>query len=237
TGTLYDQRGVPLWGASAAAQPEAMNVATTSGDGQFTLGLAVGGTYALLASHPVLDSLPPMKNISVNGDVGGVELYLPPATNLIQNGDFESSGGWQMSGAAPIGGKGHTGDYALAMGEQSPLSPGPWTASQTVSVPRNATYVTLDWCYRVEGDSAKQDEFLVTVHGASADQSRVLDLGAGGWTHDWMDLAGFAGQDVVVTFRLSHQAEDVPLTVLLDDVGLGTGRLAVVHLPLVARSR
>jgi hypothetical protein len=245
SGTVCDQRGRPVVGASVTAQPQALNQSTTTSDGQFALGLMAAGLYDLAASHPQYGSLPPMKDISVNGSVEGVDLYLPPATNSLQNGDFEAQGGWQMGGVVPpsaVPGTGHTGDFALQVGDlpgqPAPPAPWNWTASQTVSVPERGNEITLDWCYRVEGNVASHDQLLVTVHSASSEFSYPLDLGARDWTHEWIDVGAFAGEEVVVSFALTRQPDDAPLTIWLDEVGLGAHMTTTrVFLPLVLRLR
>jgi hypothetical protein len=245
SGTVYDERGTPLTGAKVVAQPDGLNVASTSGDGQFLVGLPGGGTYNVIASQSLHGVLPPMKGIAIKSDEDGLDLYLPAATNLIRNGDFESSDGWQMNADGlvppePILGMGHTGDYALQIGDlpkgQTPSTTWTWTARQTVSIPQGAIAETLDWCYRVEGDAASGDEFVVTVQGASSEVSKPFSLQAVDWTHEWIDVTGFAGQEVVVSFRLSREPDDAPLTVWLDEVGVGSSA-SVIYLPQVFRSQ
>jgi hypothetical protein len=242
SGTVYDERGTPLAGAKVVAQPAALNAVRTSGDGQFFLGLPAGGTYDLIASEPSRGTLPPMKGIAVNSDEDGLDFYLPPAANLIQNGDFEYSGGWLVDGVVPpelTEGVGHTGDYGLETGglpdQQTVSEPWIWTASQTVAVPANAIEETLAWMYRVDGEPGSHDQFVVTVQGTASEVSHSFSLDARYWTHEWIDITGFAGQEVVVTFALSRAPDQVPLGVLLDEVGLGSST-STLFLPLIVRS-
>ena len=119
SGTVYNQRERPVAGAALSTQPAALNQASSEADGSYLLGMPSDGTYDLTVSHPRFGELPPMKGITVTADLGGLDLYLPPASNRIVNGDFEETGGWQVAGPelpAPVQGKGHTGDFALRMG-------------------------------------------------------------------------------------------------------------------------
>jgi hypothetical protein len=243
SGAVYDQRGRPVGGASVVAQPKAINDPTTNSSGQFVLGLATEGVYDVTAAHASYGPLPPMKAISVFDHVVGQDFYLPPAVNLIQNGDFESPDGWDMGGVATpqaVQEMGHTGDYALQLGglldQGEPPPVWTWAISQTVVMPEKAQEATLDWLYRVEGDSTSGDKLLLTVRGPSSEISRSLALDAGAWTHDWMDVTGFANQEVVVSFVLSREANDDLLTIWLDEVGMGAKTATRVFLPMVIRS-
>jgi hypothetical protein len=242
-GKVYDQRGRPIERASVSAQPEAMNVSTTGSDGQFALGLATEGTYDVTAYHPRYSSLPPMKGIAVYGDIGGVDFYLPPASNLIENGDFESSGGWEMGGVVPptrVQEAGHTGDFALQIGaltdQADPSTAWTWAISQSITIPQMSEEATLDWFYRVEGDAKSGASLLVTVRSASSEISRPIALDVDGWTHDWIDVTGLAGEQVVVSFTMQRKAEDAPVTAWLDEIGLGAATNTTAFLPLVQRS-
>ncbi|MCL7455440.1 MAG: carboxypeptidase-like regulatory domain-containing protein, partial [Anaerolineae bacterium] len=241
-GTVYDQRGRPVARALVAAQPAAINQAIADSAGQFTLGLIEDGTYEISAAHPFYDALPPMKGLRVEADVEGVELYLPPRENLIQNGDFELAGYWQAAGVVPptpVQGMGHTGDFALGLGQlpDEPTTPLPWTwtIEQTISVPDTAQEVTLDWMYRVEGDPRSGDELLVTVRGLS-EMTQSLSLSNAEWAHEWIDVTGFVGQQVTVGFALRRQSDGNPLTVWLDEVGVGAKTPSYRFLPLIRHS-
>lgn len=241
SGTVYSQRDRPVMGATVVAQPAALNQARTGIAGQYTLGLADGGIYDATASHPFYATLPPLKGLSVYSDLDGIDLYLPPADNRIENGDFESAGSWEPEGVVtpvPVQGTGHTGEYALQLGElpDEPSTPLPWTWTirQAVSVPDNAREFTLDWLYKVEGTPGANDEFLVTVVGVS-EMAQSLSLSTTGWAHEWIDVTQFAGQQVTVSFTLRRQSGGEPLTVWLDEVGLGADTSGYVFLPLIGR--
>jgi hypothetical protein len=182
-----------------------------------------------------------MKRLTVSSNVDGILFYLPPRENWIQNGDFEQTGSWTAEGVVtptPVQGTGHTGDYALWLGEppQDVGVPLPWTwaVRQAVAVPDSAREITLDWMYRVEGTARPGDQLLVAVEGRS-EIVQSLPLSGPDWTHEWLDLTSFAGQEVTVSFALRRQSDDEALTVWLDEVGLGTNILGHAFLPVVAR--
>jgi hypothetical protein len=241
-GSVYDQKGEPVSGATVTAQPAALNESLTGSDGRFALGFAGEGVYDLTASHNSYGELLPMEDVVVDSDLDGLAFYLPPAVNLIQNGDFEAPGGWELGGVVapmPVPETGHTGDCALEVGElpDPPQTPPFWTwaISQTVTLPEEAREATLSWLYRIEGDAQPDDELLVTVHGATAEVSQTLPLDATVWTHSWLDVTDFVGQEVVVTFSLRRAATQDVLTVWLDEVALGTKTGYFVFLPAVRR--
>lgn len=241
SGTVYNQRDHPVMGATVIAQPAALNQPRTGIAGQYILGMVEEGIYEAAVSHHFYGTLPPMKGLSVSHDLAGIDLYLPPADNVIDNGDFEFPGSWEATGVVtpiPIQGMGHTGDFALQLGElpDEPDAPLPWTWTirQAVSVPESAHEITLDWLYRVEGTPRTSDEFFVTVRGSS-EVVQPLSLSITGWAHEWIDVTQFAGQEVTVSFTLRRQSDDDPLTVWLDEAGLGTNPPGYLFLPLIGQ--
>ncbi|MBN1138755.1 MAG: FG-GAP repeat protein [Anaerolineae bacterium] len=252
-GSVYDHRGRPVPGAAASSQPAALNQGVADAGGHYTLGLLDTGTYEVSASNPLYGSLPPRYGVVVNGDVEGVDFYLPPASNFIQNGTFEVDGGWQLEGTAPPGraqGVGYTGAYALEMGVlptgladslgmswpplPGALDPWIWAASQEAPVPASGQ-ATLAWVYRVSGLAAPGDSLAVTIEGPSSTITEVLSLDVETWTHGWVDVSGFAGQQVVVRFVLSRESPGGPLYVWVDDVSEGITPFRVCLPALVNR--
>ncbi|HFD40652.1 MAG TPA: hypothetical protein ENJ31_12485, partial [Anaerolineae bacterium] len=119
-GAVYDQRERPIARADLDAEPPALNQAVTDDQGGYLLGLSSDGPYDLTVSHSRFGLRPPMKNLTVTADLTNLDFYLPPPSNLIVNGDFEETDGWQTSGPTPpvpVQGRGHTGDFALEIGE------------------------------------------------------------------------------------------------------------------------
>jgi hypothetical protein len=254
-GTIYDHRGRPVPGAMAAAQPAALNQASTDASGHYTLGLLDTGSYDVSVTNALYGSLPPKYGVVVNGDLQGVDFYLPPLPNFVQNGNFEADGGWHLDGIVPPGrvpGAGYTGDYALEMGvlptgfagasapshsaafRGLPSEAWIWSASQEVSVPASGQ-ATLAWVYLVSGITAPGDSLAVTIEGPTSTVSHVLSFDAETWNHGWVDVSDFAGQQVVVTFVLSRESPSGPLYVWLDDISEGIVPFRVYLPDLLAR--
>ena len=241
-GNVYDHRGRPVPGAATTAQPAALNQVSTDAGGHYALGLLDIGAYDISVSHALYGSLPPRYGVVVNGDLQGVDFYLPPDPNYIQNGGFETDGGWQLDGIAPpsrVPGVGYTGSYALEMGvlptglvNPGSLEPWIWSASQEVLVPASSQ-ATLAWVYWVSGIEAPDDSLVVRVEGSSSAITHTLSFGAEAWTHGWVDMSDFVGQQVVVTFILSRESPGGPLYVWLDDVSEGVVPYRV-YLPALA---
>jgi hypothetical protein len=244
-GAVYDHRGRPVPGATVTTQPAALNQASAGANGYYILGLLSGGiTYDIAASATRYGSLPPRQDIAVSGDVHGVDFYLHPDPNYIQNGNFEAAGGWQTAGPVPPDrdqGMGYTGDYALSMGllpyslvqNSGSSDDWIWTASQEVSVPASSQ-ATLAWVYLVSDVAVSGNSLAVTIEGPSSAITHSLPLDAETWTHGWVDLSDFAGQQVAVTFVLTRGPLGGPLYVWLDDVSAGIVPLRV-FLPFVSK--
>jgi hypothetical protein len=187
-----------------------------------------------------------MQDVTVDGDRGGVDFYLPPVPNLVQDGGFEQPPGWELSGVvAPLAmwGVGHTGDRGLQMGDLPPggmpesAQPWTWLAEQTVDLPSDHWRLDLSWLYRVEGTAAPGDELVVSITGTTQTISRTLSWDAESWTHSSIDVSGLAGQQVALRFSLVRQPTDTPLLIWLDEVSLGPPALHLAFCPLILRDR
>jgi hypothetical protein len=282
SGTVYDLRGKPLPGASLTAQPAALNEAVSADDGSYTLGLPATATYDLAVSHPQFEPLPAMVGVTVDRDMDGVIFYLSPKPNLVNNGDFESPGGWYTNGIVPptiVEGAGRTGLYALKLGDLpraaggTPLTTAPagqgnvdvegtagafdilsgtlateglpatplsqttpgttWTVSQSLTLPADLSKPSLAWLHRVEGDAAPDDTLTVTVLGSASSITQPLPLDQAGWTHGWMDVGAFAGQEIEVRFSFTRKSTSTPLSVWLDEVHLGPTPFPRAFFPMI----
>jgi hypothetical protein len=227
SGMIYDQEGDPVEWASVMAEPPALSPAITDLDGSYALALPAGGTYDVTARHPGLGTLPPMEDVRVVDDLEDVSFCLPPRRDLILNGGFEALEGWTKGGITKpnqVRGQGHTGERALRMGAL-PDPPAPvrlsWAITQTVSLPAG-DQATLSWLYRVEGATSPGDVATVTVQGPGRPIRHNLALdNVADWTHDWLDVSRFAGQQVSVHIGLYRNPTAEPLDLWLDEVSLG----------------
>jgi hypothetical protein len=271
SGTVHDLRGRPFADASLTAQPAALNEAVSGRDGTYILGLPATAPYDLAASHPEFLALPEMLEVTVDRDIDGVMFYLPPKPDLVNNGDFESEGGWAMAGIAPpvpVEGMGHTGLYALQLGSlpaginDTPVATSTveilsdtvtganppassvsqaapeatWSISQSISLPADLRKPTLAWLYRVDGTATPDDTLSVAVRGSISSITHPLSLDQTGWTHDWIDLSEFGGQEIEVRFSLVRKSTAALLNVWLDEVRLGPVPTRQIFVPVVMRS-
>jgi hypothetical protein len=141
---------------------------------------------------------------------------------------------------APAAEAAHTGNYGLQMGllpADPPAAPWTWAISQTVTIPGDASKVTLDWMYRADDDGVPEGELLVTAKGTASTLSKTSSLDVGGWTHDWLDVTELAGQEAIVTLRFTRPVGQQESTLWLDEVGLGIGGASRLFLPLLMRSQ
>ena len=228
SGTVRDARGQPVSGAQLTAEPAAVNQALTDVEGHYVLGVQDDRSYEITAVAYGYGSLP-ARVVQVEDDISGIDFYLLPEDDAVQNGGFEAAGGWTVDGPVPparVSGAGFTGDYALKIGELAgglagaPQTASTWSAGQTVSVPAVGGAV-LAWTYRVEGSPSSHDQLRVIADGPDSDLTQTISLGAATWTHGWLDLRPQAGQQVTVRFVLTRDSPSGALTVWLDDVSAG----------------
>lgn len=222
TGAVYDPRGRPVSGAAVTTQPAALNQPLSGADGGYTLGLLDDAAYAVTAAAPGYGALP-ARQLDVDASLAGIDFYLPPQLDLVANGGFETSGGWTLDGPVPpsrVAGQGFTGAYALRLGERQESLASAWSAAQSFAVPA-AGGAVLAWNYRVDGTPGSGDHLTVLVDGPASDLNRELSLTAAGWTHGWLPLADFAGQDITIRFELSRDSTTTGLLVYLDDIAAG----------------
>jgi uncharacterized repeat protein (TIGR01451 family) len=108
----------------------------------------------------------------------------------------------------------------LAYAGPVPGNAGEATLSQTVAVP-DVDHPVLSFFYSFGGGATVATRLEVTAGDAPA---RTLPLTSGmdgAARHHWLDLAGYAGQTVDVTFRLVQAAGEPAAWAAIDDVSLG----------------
>ncbi len=240
SGSVYNNRQAPVWGAQVQADPAVVGKLSSDLDGTYKLFFDDAGDYQLTVQRRGFGALPPMA--VTGGNVEGLDFYLPPAENLIQDGNWELSPGtlgasaWELAGTLilTLTEMAHTGDWALRM-----QGPGSGAISQTLSVSDSlaAESVTLSWMALVEGTAGTQDVLTVEVNvDGSVQRTEVslTELSVDAWQHGYMDLDVQAGQQMTVGFQLDANTD---ATLVLDEISLGPSYSGVkdVYLPLVVR--
>ncbi len=232
SGTVYTVREQPVFMAHVTATPLTSLSAATDPQGNYLLCHEESTTYALDVSRSGFGPLPPMRHLM--GTLSDLDFYLPPLDDGVQNGQFEegSLNGWSASGSGTVivTDTAHTGDYAAELSGRGTAA---WQAaiSQTVAVSEMVTEPTLSWMYRLGGGGSAWVWVEGQAHGLSLPLTPSLD-----WSHAWVDLSAFQGQDVEIAFHLAGAAGESG-QLLVDEVSLGTpGRGAErIFLPLLLR--
>jgi hypothetical protein len=205
-------------------------------DGTYTVivwgyNVAQGGSqpFALVASGDDLQGPAP--------EPGPTTVYLPlvlsnyDSSQLLRNGGFYTGTWepWQILGSPELTDQQYnSAPYSARLGGYNGAVD---YVSQEVTVPSNATEVTLDFWYRVSGDDPDPEEVLcyeilgnefdvpVLAGGCNA----LYELTQNQWLNDWQvvlsgtDLAPLLGQTVFVTLDVFTNATN-PGTAWVDDV-------------------
>jgi hypothetical protein len=134
----------------------------------------------------------------------------PTTTNLIQNGSFETSGGWTFGGQSlpvrtttPT----HSGNYSLRVGTTSGQQ-GDAIASQMVTIPSTVTSATLRFYYwPATNDSsayAWQEVDIIDGSGHVIQQLAQMTANNRAWMASTVDLSAYVGQTIGIQF-LDHE--------------------------------
>ncbi|MDY6878317.1 MAG: VCBS repeat-containing protein [Chloroflexota bacterium] len=238
SGSAYNTLGQPIFAAQVTSAPTGPMVSRTDLQGNYLLCYNDPLTYALAVSHSGFGSLPAMQHLS--GSTTGLDFYLPPADNLVSDGDFELGGtAWATSGPVTpvLTTTAHTGNGALRL-----FTAGTTGISQSLTLPAPDDPLVLSWMYQyqAQGASAYVDRLTVMVIGESATINQDLSLDAPAWIHGTLDVSAMAGQDVTLYFGLESPLPGTllpPAAVLFDEISLGQVAPGVlqVFLPLVTR--
>lgn len=164
----------------------------------------------------------------------GVEASINPlgSSQLLGNPGFENGGWspWQTFGAPTLDSNTkHSGSKSAHLGNTNNAND---QVIQTLTVPANASDVTLDFWYRLDtGETAANADFfcygLWDQSGVTVLVQRCLDLGATGnraWNRETYSLtanerAGVSGQTVLLAFIVQTSAAQ-PSRVWIDDTEL-----------------
>lgn len=116
------------------------------------------------------------------------------------------------------GDMGHLWDAAFAAPLPATVS-GESTLAQVVNTPPAANHPVLSFVYESSGPLGVA---IKQAGGAGATLwSAALPASPGGMRHEWIDMAGFGGQEVKVVFQTAQTAGGPASWAVIDDVSLG----------------
>lgn len=154
-------------------------------------------------------------------------------TELLVNGDFESSGNWQF-GSTPFPGRyttvaAFTGAQSVQLGipDGNSNRRAYSTVFQRVTIPADAEApVLLRYAERPHGaaDNADYRQVLLlnSSYGYVAQLSRSYAAGSGAWTERVFDVTAYRGRSLVVYFNVYNNGTGTQLWSYIDRVELGT---------------
>lgn len=232
-----------VWNNQAEGVPGAQVVVsdtttTTGAWGEFAARVLTG-TYALTTTPTIQADeygiLPPY-TLEVMTNVVDVELLLPPADDVVTNGDLEGGGplaGWHAGGDIPPTATvdAHTGQGAALLGGGMGSS---WL-TQTVSLSGTLISPTLSFAYALS-TAVPTDTFAVWVQGTDGPSMSVTSTATPTtWAYVTMDLGGISGT-VTLYFQVVQSAL-TPTLAWVDEVHVGSpaGSLQHLYLPLVLK--
>ena len=227
-GDIYTVRHEPV--ALASVEATGSLAVEMQPLGKFVAYLAEPGDHDLSASADGFGSLPAMHLLSVTADLDGLELVLPPADDLVSDGDFETGtlAAWQTGGtpAPSLSAEPHTGTGAAVLGGAGSSS---WLR-QSFSVPADLTDATLSFLVRLDDESAGDSAIQIALEGTSIEYTHPVT--SADWTHVWLPVEAAAGQPVTLALLVAGTP-----AVRVDEVRLGSARFGgmALSLPLVFR--
>ncbi len=241
-GRVNNNAGEAVPGAQITVTGDPIITTTTGAMGEFRIGVPVTGTYSLVVT-PTLGAsaygdLPP-HHLPVTGNVTGLAFLLPPADDVVQNGDFEADpplSGWHLGGAAPptVTVQAHTGQGAAWLGCEA--GPGVAWLTQTVVISDALISPTLSFACAFS-PTAPADAFDVWVQAPGGTVSVTHTTTPTAWTYIVSDVSGMIGP-VTLNFRVQWSSAQTPVCAWVDEVHLGSraAPFSRVYLPLVQRA-
>jgi uncharacterized repeat protein (TIGR01451 family) len=233
SGTLRDNTGVSLLGATSHVTPAAF--ASSSGEGAFAAYVATSAiTYTATWSRDGYGDLP-LTSFGADADAQ-VDVVLPPANNIVRNWGFEELEGsprpvyWRASGVITpemSAAARHSGDYAALLGQPAltlAQQSGDSSIVQTITLPITMSNPTLSFFYLLDGSpAASVSWFEVQVdNGTATIPLLVADAASEGWTHRWFDASPWAGQTIKLIFSVHQTANSPHAWAYLDEVSIGS---------------
>ncbi len=234
SGSVYNNRAEPVFAAQIASEPATILSASTDVEGEYLFCHEDNLEYALTASRSDFGILPAIKRLS--GSMTGVDFYLPPADDVVTNGQFETGdlSGWtETAGAGEIvmTETAHSGDYAVALTGEA-------TLTQSTIVPAAAQNPAFSMLFQYLPATSQavqrsaEEKALITLEGAAQTLTHTLDTYTTDWSYFGWDLSSLKGQSVTVT--LAGTTGD---WMIADEVSIGSTAPGVqeVYLPIVLR--
>jgi len=228
SGSILTVREQPIAGALVTLNPAALALAPRPGG--YLAYLAGEGVYDVWAGRAGFDALPPMLDVTVAGDVSGIDLFLPPLDDTVANGGFEAGNldAWQTGGtiSPTLAAAAHTGAHSVKLGDVAGRS----TISQVVTLPLAVSDPTVSFLVRLEQPGSPSGLQVVLSGASPVTHSLLVESDA--WSHVWYDLTGLVGSPLTVTFVASGSPP-----ALIDEISLGSAVRGGywVYLPLATR--
>jgi hypothetical protein len=116
-------------------------------------------------------------------------------------------------------------DWSLRYTRANIPSSGDASISQPTAIPQSMHAPTLSFQYALE--NAASGHYLNVL----VNETPVLTLtnNTAGWTHAWVDLSAWAGEQSTLTFRTNNPTSDKLIEISLDDVSLGSWMTPVIY--------
>lgn len=134
----------------------------------------------------------------------------PSASNLIQNGGFETSGSWSYAGQvypARTSARSHSGRYSLRVGSSSGQQ-GDSITYQVITIPGSATSAALSFYYWLASNDtasyAWQEADIINGSGQALQQLFQRTANDRAWIPFTINLSRYAGQTIGIRF-LDHE--------------------------------
>ena len=237
-GYVKDNEGYAAGAATVSADGPVTGSTTAQGDGFFRYASAPPGTYSVTASSAGFGSLPAMHNVQMitGTDTLTLTFVLPPAINVVQNWDFETStdfANWTTSGAITpvITATAHTGLKAALLGQDPPTGGGDSLITQTITITPTLHQPRLSFAYALSStDTIANDHFEVWVTNGVLTTTVLSTCTPVDWTYVSHDVSAYSGT-VTLNFKVTQSSDANPTTVRVDEVSVGPTRYRI-YLPL-----
>ncbi len=242
-GRVTDNTTQPVAGAQVVLTSEASATYTTITDeeGIWRMEGLSPATYTATASAPDYGQWPAPRRLTLNElSILDFDLNLPPLTNLVFNGDFESGlENWMPGGstAPQVNSESFDGDNALVLGKDFVGQPelgggGNSTLHQIVAIPSATTSPHLSFVYRLVTEETGQGSDWFEVIIIEGDEVSYLIQPGGEWqiTDGWQqisfDLSSWQGHTFDLYFNVWQSSAQNPTLVYVDEVSVGSARLS-----------